>query len=228
MAAPRTRPPAFRHPGPDLDAHPAAPSVTDAAHERLHRGAPHAISAAAVVALRQAGERVTGSRRAVLDVLASRSEHLSADQVATILEAAPTPVHRATVYRTLDRLTEISVATAMQVAGGATVYHLASTEGGHEHLHARCRRCGTIAVLPLEPLLSAAGAIESSGDFRLELTHSTFVGLSPSRMREAGRVSPQSPRGGRLIHWPSRKVRGTFRTRRQRVAFFQLVPIFCM
>ncbi|WP_157811206.1 Fur family transcriptional regulator [Microbacterium lacus] len=155
------------------------PSVVGASrdHAAFHRQATDATAAAAIAVLRQAGERVTGSRRAVLEVLASRSEHLSADQVAAALESEQTPVHRATVYRTLERLAEIGVATSMQVTGGAAVYHLAAVGQTHEHLHARCRSCGEVFVLPPAVLSDAVARVAADRGFVLDPAQSTLVGL---------------------------------------------------
>ena len=146
-------------------------------HAMFHRQTRDAASAAAITVLREAGERVTGSRRAVLAILAGHTDYLSADQVSMLLESRGANVHRATVYRTLERLAEIGVATSMQVAGGATLYHLTAVGSEHEHLHARCRDCGDIVVVPLAPLVDAAARIAASGGFRLDPAQSTLVGL---------------------------------------------------
>lgn len=144
-------------------------------HEQLHsRAAADAVSAA-VVRLRERGERVTAPRRAVLEVLAGRSDHLTADEVSILLEG--TDVHRATVYRTLDVLAAAGVVSHRHHAGGATRYHLAAAAEGAEHLHGHCRGCGTVVVLPADALASAAATLREAGGFRLEAEQSTLVGL---------------------------------------------------
>ena len=144
-------------------------------HERLHsRAAADAVSAA-VVRLRERGERVTAPRRAVLEVLAGRSDHLTADEVSMLLEGGD--VHRATVYRTLDVLAAAGVISHRHAAGGATRYHLAASAEGSEHLHGHCRVCGSVVVLPADALESAAAQLRDAGGFRLEAEQSTLVGL---------------------------------------------------
>lgn len=144
-------------------------------HERLHsRAAADAVSAA-VVRLRERGERVTAPRRAVLEALAGRSDHLTADEVSTLLEG--TDVHRATVYRTLDVLAAAGVVSHRHIAGGAARYHLASAAAGAEHLHGHCRGCGTVVVLPADALAGAAARLREAAGFRLEAEQSTLVGL---------------------------------------------------
>lgn len=144
-------------------------------HERLHaRTADHAVDAA-VRALRERGERVTAPRKAVLEALAGRSDHLTADEVSALLEG--TDVHRATVYRTLDVLAAAGVVSHRHGAGGATRYHLAAVAEGAEHLHGHCRSCGVVVVLPADALDDAAVRLHDSVGFSLEAEQCTLVGL---------------------------------------------------
>jgi len=138
---------------------------------------PDAAVDAAIAALRAHGERVTGARRAVLEVLARTHEHVSADQVVTMLESSHPHVHRATVYRTLDMLTDLGVVSHLHASGGATVYHLAASPAGSEHLHAHCRLCGEVIVIPADALAAASGHITKETGFRLEPEQSTLVGV---------------------------------------------------
>ena len=163
-------------------------------HTELH-GAAAASLAAAEAALRATGERVTQLRSAVLAVLAERADHLSADQIAGALETGDRPVHRATVYRTLERLAEVGVAASMTVAGGPTLYHLAATPGGHPHLHARCRECGAVSVLP-RTALDETQRVAASAGFRLDAMHSTLVGECDA----CAGIVEQSTAGGRSHH----------------------------
>ncbi|HWM15021.1 MAG TPA: Fur family transcriptional regulator [Microbacterium sp.] len=150
--------------------------ATDA-HERLHRGSPDAAADAAIAALRDHGERVTGARRAVLETLARTHEHVTADQVVAMLESSRPDVHRATVYRTLDLLTELGVVSHLHASGGATVYHLAASPVGHEHLHAHCRLCGKVVVIAADALAAASDHVAEGTGFRIEPAQSTLVGV---------------------------------------------------
>lgn len=151
-----------------------------AAHERLHEEDPDAAIAAAIATLRTAGERVTGARRSVIAALAHDVDHLSAEQVASRVQSASRSAHRATVYRTLEMLADVGAVTTMQVAGGATVFHLASASAANDHLHARCRVCGLVTVLPVHALADATRELAASDGFRLEPAQSTFVGRCAS------------------------------------------------
>jgi len=146
------------------------------AHEHLHGDASAPALSTAIATLRDSGERVTQARLAVLEVLARTHEHVSADRVVAEVEAAGAPVHRASVYRTLDLLTRLGVVSHLH-GGGGTVYHLAATAAGHEHLHAHCRACGAVVVVPADALAATADGVAAATGFRVEPAQTALVGL---------------------------------------------------
>ena len=133
-----------------------------------------ATAQAAARLLRERGQRVTRPRLAVIEALAALEGHPSADTVATAVASGPDPVHRATVYRTLDTLAELGVVTHVHSSHGTTAYHLAD---GAPHLHARCRRCGTVVDLPAGLLDDVTRQVEASTGFVLEADHVALTGL---------------------------------------------------
>lgn len=143
-------------------------------HEEFHHAPEEALSIA-IVRLQQSGERLTAPRRAVLDVLARHHDHLTADEVAEILAQAG--IHRATVYRTFDVLTRSGIIAQRQRPGAAVGYHLVTAPAGHEHLHAVCRSCGTVAVLPADAFDRVSSAIRVETGFSIEPEQSALVGL---------------------------------------------------
>jgi Fur family ferric uptake transcriptional regulator len=110
-------------------------------------------------------------------VLARTHEHVSADQVVAMLESSHPDVHRATVYRTLDLLADLGVVSHLHASGGATVYHLVAARAGHEHLHAHCRLCGAVAVIPADALAAASERVAKDTGFQIEPAQSTLVGV---------------------------------------------------
>lgn len=144
-------------------------------HDALHAADGAEALRAAIAALRASGERVTKPRRTVLEVLASHSRPLSADEVAVLLEHAS--VHRATVYRTLERLVEIGLVSTTQVTGAASRYHLTATGSAHDHLHGHCRSCGSIVPLPVDAFAESAVQLQRVTGFSLDAEQSVFAGL---------------------------------------------------
>lgn len=133
---------------------------------------------AATDLLRAAGQRVTRARVAVLSaVLAAGAEHVSADDLLAQVAATDADVHRATVYRTLDSLTEAGVLRHVHLDRGLRAYHLAGTGRPRAHLHAQCSRCGAVVDLPADVLGDAAAAIRAATGFELDAGHAALSGL---------------------------------------------------
>jgi Fe2+ or Zn2+ uptake regulation protein len=123
--------------------------------------------------LHDRGDRMTTSRRAVLEALHGRADHLPAEEVLAVASARHPKVHRTTVYRALEMLTGLGVVQHVHLGHGATAYHLATTEG---HLHAQCRVCGDVIDLPRSVLDDAGRAIEQATGFRLDPDHMALSG----------------------------------------------------
>ena len=124
--------------------------------------------------LRAHGERMTAPRRAVLTALARSGGHVLAAEVVTAVAEVDPTVHRASVYRTLEALSELGVVQHLHLGHGGTAYHLA--RGGHTHLHAQCRVCGAVLDLPAELLDDVARVLESRDGFTLDPGHVALSG----------------------------------------------------
>jgi len=138
------------------------------------------VEAAATAILRGIGQRVTRPRVLVLSrVMESGAEHVSADDVLEHVQADDAEVHRATVYRILEGLTEAGVLCHVHLGRGLTAYHLAvaDTGSGPAHLHAQCSRCGAVVDLPPGVLGDSAARIRKATGFTLDATHVAFSGL---------------------------------------------------
>lgn len=131
----------------------------------------------AVALLRGIGQRVTRPRVAVLSrVIAAGSAHVSAETLFDEFTAHDADVHRTTVYRTLESLTEAGVLRHVHLDRGLRAYHLASVVGPAPHLHAQCARCGRVVDLPPGVLGDAAERIRTSTGFRLDAAHAALSG----------------------------------------------------
>lgn len=88
--------------------------------------------------LRAAGYKITPARLAVLRVVAETSGHLVSTTVWERGRAIYPKLGRATVYRTLELLTELRI--LRPIYGGGGELHFIRAEGGHHHLV--CADCG--------------------------------------------------------------------------------------
>lgn len=93
--------------------------------------------------IRASGGRVTQSRRMVVETIVGKGDHhLTAPELIEAMRAVDPEFHESTVYRVLERLTELHVVEQVQVHSGATVFHL--TDAGHVHHHLLCSECGAV------------------------------------------------------------------------------------
>ncbi|MDQ3248091.1 MAG: transcriptional repressor [Chloroflexota bacterium] len=90
--------------------------------------------------LRGAGYKITPPRLAVLDVIEQEGEHLNPAEILTQAQAIYPALGRATVYRTLELLTQLGIVRPIYVGEHGPTYIRA--EGGHHHLV--CSNCGIV------------------------------------------------------------------------------------
>ena len=95
--------------------------------------------------LTKEGHRLTTPRQAIIRMVAPRQDHFSAQEVWEDVKSRYHGIGRATVFRTLDLLTELGVLNRIHTGDGCHRYTVCETK--HHH-HLMCVSCGT--VLPLE------------------------------------------------------------------------------
>lgn len=122
--------------------------------------------------LRARGDRMTTPRRVVLTALGSHPGHWSAEEVAAFVGELDAGVHRSSVYRCLETLSELGVVQHVHLGHGTTVYHVTDAS----HLHAQCRTCGALVDVPASVLDDAAHALADAHGFRLDATHVALSG----------------------------------------------------
>ena len=80
--------------------------------------------------------RISAHAKTVLDVLASKRCHLTAEEILASLDNIGT----ATVYRALDHLTEMGLIRRLSVGRRSAVYEYIRDQ----HMHLVCSRCGKV------------------------------------------------------------------------------------
>jgi Fur family transcriptional regulator, ferric uptake regulator len=90
--------------------------------------------------LKRAGYKLTAPRRTVVQVLENEGEHLSSNEVLELGRQTHPTLSRATVYRTLELLTELGLVRPILL--GDTSQRYVASEGGHHHLV--CSDCGAV------------------------------------------------------------------------------------
>jgi Fur family transcriptional regulator, ferric uptake regulator len=124
--------------------------------------------------IRDAGLRVTGPRVAVLTTVAAAPSPLSHGEIADKL--ADQGIDRATIFRNLQDLAEVSLVRRSDLGDHVWRYELAAGGGAHPvdgHPHFVCSQCGTVACLSGTSITvkapRAAPATVRKGTFEVQL-----------------------------------------------------------
>jgi Fur family ferric uptake transcriptional regulator len=124
--------------------------------------------------IRDAGLRVTGPRVAVLTTVAAAPSPLSHGEIADKL--ADQGIDRATIFRNLQDLAEVSLVRRSDLGDHVWRYELAASGGAHPvdgHPHFVCSQCGTVACLSGTSITvkapRAAPATVRKGTFEVQL-----------------------------------------------------------
>ncbi len=125
--------------------------------------------------LRDGGGRLTSSRRLIVEaMLAGGDHHLTAADIVETMRRADPDFHESTVYRTLERLTELGVVRPVHLNPGATVFHL--VERDHHHNHLVCDECGRVIEAAVDLLDVVAREVARQHHFSLQTEAATLHG----------------------------------------------------
>lgn len=97
--------------------------------------------------LKEHGLKKTKQRVLVLEALAScGDEHLTAEEIYEIVKAEFPEIGLATVYRTIQLLSELGLVESIQLGDGYVRYEIGKIGGteAHHHHHLICLECGKI------------------------------------------------------------------------------------
>jgi Fe2+ or Zn2+ uptake regulation protein len=118
------------------------------------------------------GGRRTASRQAIIEAVVGAGGHMTAEQIASSVQARFPSVNLSTVYRTLEALEELRVVDHVHLGHGRAVYHL--TDESHQHLF--CEQCERVEELPIAKLRPLFGMLEKEYAFQLDRRHFAIVG----------------------------------------------------
>jgi Fur family ferric uptake transcriptional regulator len=127
---------------------------------------------AIVAELRRHGGRLTTARLALVDALLEADTHVTADDLAGMVQARHPEVHRSTIYRTLDALERAGVVDHVHLGHGRAVYHL--TDDPHQHLV--CEACGDVVEVPSRLFDDLAARLRRRYGFAIRPDHFAVLG----------------------------------------------------
>jgi len=122
--------------------------------------------------LRSRGNRVTSSRRILLEVLFAADGHLSAEDLAEAVQKQAPDVALSTIYRNLEELEQLGVISHSHLGHGPSSYLLAS----HAHAHFMCAVCGTMIEAPDDMFQGLARTAKAQLGFSIDPRHFAIFG----------------------------------------------------
>jgi len=104
-------------------------------------------------------------------ILASPDHHVTAAGLVDAMRQVDPEFQESTVYRVLDRLTELGVVQPVQLDASATVFHLAH----RVHHHLLCVECGSVTEADADLLDEVARQVARTTGFMLRTDAATTL-----------------------------------------------------
>ena len=118
--------------------------------------------------LKKKSYKMTPQRQVILQAFLDHPDrHLSAEDVLGIVKEQMESLGLATVYRTLELLSELGVLHKMDFGDGRSRYEMASFQDDHYHHHLVCLQCHGVKEFNDDLLDLVEEAITRREDFRI-------------------------------------------------------------
>lgn len=118
--------------------------------------------------LQKEGYKLTNQRREILNAIVDNyHEHLSCEDVFSIVSKNYPELGIATVYRTLQLFEKLNIVYKINFDDGLSRYELNLGTGNHHHHHLICLKCGKVREVKLDLLESLENEIEHEGNFKI-------------------------------------------------------------
>ncbi|AFJ62529.1 Ferric uptake regulation protein [Bacillus velezensis] len=128
--------------------------------------------------LHSSSYKLTPQREATVRVLLENEEdHLSAEDVYLLVKEKSPEIGLATVYRTLELLTELKVVDKINFGDGVSRYDLRKEGAAHFHHHLVCMECGAVDEIEEDLLEDVEEVIERDWKFKIKDHRLTFHGI---------------------------------------------------
>ncbi len=127
------------------------------------------------VRLREAGHKLTNARLTVLNVLENNDGHLTSAEVLDQVDKRDSSIGRASVFRTLDLLTSLSIIRPTYMNSSMTPTYVLMPDGHHHHIV--CTNCNRIIEFENCGLSAIAAELEERLHVKLTGHLLEFYGL---------------------------------------------------
>lgn len=122
--------------------------------------------------------KLTPQREAIVRVLLEREEdHLSAEEIYLLVKEIAPEIGLATVYRTLDLLSELKIVDKINFGDGVSSYDLRKEGAKHFHHHLVCTECGSVEEIVDDLLEDVEKIVQNDWGFQVKDHRLTFHGV---------------------------------------------------
>lgn len=122
--------------------------------------------------------KLTRQREAtVMVLLEHEKDHLSAEEVYMLVKDKYPDIGLATVYRTLELLSEMMIVQKMNFGDGMSRYDLRDEEAEHMHHHLICNDCGSLREIHEDWLVELEQRVEKEFGFKVTDHRLDFTGV---------------------------------------------------
>lgn len=122
--------------------------------------------------------KLTPQREATVRVLLEHEEdHLSAEDVYLLVKEKAPEIGLATVYRTLELLSELKIVDKINFGDGVSRYDLRKEGAEHFHHHLVCVECGSVEEIEEDLLTDVETQVERDWGFQVKDHRLTFHGI---------------------------------------------------
>ncbi len=139
--------------------------------------------------LHSSSYKLTPQREATVRVLLEHEEdHLSAEDVYLLVKEKSPEIGLATVYRTLELLTELKVVDKINFGDGVSRYDLRKEGATHFHHHLVCIECGSVEEIQEDLLEDVETIVEERWNFIIKDHRLTFHGICRNCQKKQNKV----------------------------------------
>ena len=122
--------------------------------------------------------KLTPQREATVRVLLEHEEdHLSAEDVYLLVKEKAPEIGLATVYRTLELLSELKVVDKINFGDGVSRYDLRKEGAEHFHHHLVCVECGSVKEIEEDLLGDVEAIVQTRWSFEVKDHRLTLHGV---------------------------------------------------
>ena len=139
--------------------------------------------------LHEGGYKLTPQREATVAVLLeNEKDHLSAEEIYMLVKQKSPEIGLATVYRTLEMLTDLKIIDKISFNDGVSRYDMRKEGAKHFHHHLLCLECGGIEEVEEDLLLEVEKVVERRYAFQVKDHRLTFHGVCQACQSKKSRV----------------------------------------